>query len=194
MIEKFAESVYDEYRGDPMGLKSILKNALLSTALETISTGGKNVTGLLSALQPEEGPRSLNACDRLYLPQIRKDFPDFDPHLAKLQIEAHLISVNSHRKHFAVHQIAIARYLPTRLSKTIVYQAAVCCNEHGKKQEKRMDIFCTYSTDSTDGTIAANCPNCAGVLEYGQTQCPFCGSQVTAPMGERWKITKITET
>ncbi len=171
----------------------MLRRLALSTALKTIQSGGKNLPGLLAELETEEGPRSLNACDRLYLPQILKDFPDFDRELAKTCIKNHLLQIYAGKSGLTVHGIAIARYLPTRLSKTIVFQAAVSWKEHGKPLQKRLDLNYTYLPADAAGTVAANCPNCAGALGYGETECPYCGSRISSPMGESWRITDISE-
>ncbi len=171
----------------------MFRRLALSTALKTIQSGGKNLPGLLAELEVEEGPRSLNACDRLYLPQILKDFPDFDRDLAKTYIKEHLLKTYSEKAGFAVHSIAIARYLPSRLTKTIVFQAAVCWKEQGKLLQRRLDVNYTYLLPDGTGTVAANCPNCAGALGFGDTQCPYCGCYVTSALGESWKVTNITE-
>lgn len=177
-----------------MRLKSILGKMVLSTVLKTMQTNGQNITGLLSSLETEEGPRSLNGCDRLLMPQILRHFPDFDGNLAKTHLQEYLTQYFSGKKGFTVHQIVIARYLPSGLNKTIVYQAAVSWTENGKKAQKRFDIDYTYLLSAEDPAVAANCPNCAGAIGFGQTECPYCGSRVASVLGQSWKVTKITET
>lgn len=176
-----------------MRLKSILGNIVLSTILKTMQTNGQNITGLVSSLEREESPRSLNACDRLLMPQILRDFPDFDGNLAKTYLREHLKQTYSDRKSLTIHNVAIAKYLPSRLYKTIVFQAAVSWMEHGKKVQKRFNIDYTYLLSTASKTVAANCPNCAGAIGYGETECSYCGSRVSSPMGESWKVTNIAE-
>lgn len=176
-----------------MRLKSMLGNIVLSTILKTMQTNGQNISGLVSSLETENTPRSLNACDRLLMPQILRDFPDFDGNLAKTYLREYLKQTYSGKKNLTVHNVAIARYLPSRLCKTIVFQAAVSWTEHGKRTQKRFNIDYTYLLSAATETVAANCPNCAGAIGYGETECSYCGSRVSSPMGESWKVTNIAE-
>lgn len=143
--------------------------------------------------QTNQTPRSLSGCDRLLLPQIRKDFPDFDEHLMKTYARDLLRKRFGDKDAFTIHNIVIARYLPSALSKTIILQAALSYAENGKLQQKRYLLHYTFSSDSGEDTIAANCPNCGGALGYGQRECPFCGSHIANIMGNTWKFTEIIE-
>lgn len=142
----------------------------------------------------DDSPRSLNGCDSLLMPKILQDFPDFDKTLALTYIRDHLRKRYGSNPAFAVHRIVIARYLPSAVQKTIVFQAAVSWKDSEQILQKRFDIHYTYLLASSDDTVAANCPNCGGALGYGITVCPYCGSRVAQVLGNTWQVTQILET
>lgn len=146
---------------------------------------------LSSELEIEESPRSLNGCDSLLLPQIRKDFPDFDPELAKTYVRNYLKENLSAHSGLTIHNVVIAKYLRSGAQKCIVFQAALCWPEGGRKIQKRYALNYTYLLQ--DGTTAANCPNCGGALGYGERECPYCGSCVANSLANNWTFTDMKE-
>ena len=54
--------------------------------------GNADISKVLSEIETEEEstPRSLNGCDSLVIPQILKDFPDFDVNLMKTYARKYL--------------------------------------------------------------------------------------------------------
>lgn len=141
-----------------------------------------------------QSPRSLNGCDDLLLPRILKDFPDFDPNLAKTYAREYLMGKLAGKKDLVVHRIVFARYLRSLSQKTIVMQAAVSCSENGSPQQKRYDLDYAYILSQDTQSVAANCPNCGGALGFGDTECPYCGSRVANVLGNTWKFTSLRET
>ena len=139
-------------------------------------------------------PRSLNGCDSLLMPQILKDFPDFDGPLAKTYVRDLLQERFGHQRNFTIHNVVIAKYLRSRAQKTIVFQAATCHQENGKPVQKRYDLHYTHLLASGAESVAANCPNCGGAIGYGVINCPYCGSRVANVLGNTWKFTEVTET
>ena len=142
----------------------------------------------------EESPRSLNGCDNLLLPQILKDFPDFDVNTAKANVRKALNERFGTKPAFKVYNIVMAKYLRSGAQKTIVFQAALSWTEAGKTQQKRYDIHYCYLLKGADETVAANCPNCGGALGYGETECPYCGSRVAHVLGNSWQFLQFLET
>jgi len=140
-----------------------------------------------------ETPRSLNGCDTLLIPQILKDFPDFDVHLAKTYARDELHKRFKHQKDFKVHNVVIAQYLRSSTQRTIVFQAATCHREKDKPVQKRYDLHYTHLLSAVTEGVAANCPNCGGALGYGVVTCPYCGSRVANVLGNTWKFTEIIE-
>ena len=153
---------------------------------------------LLNALKDidtiaEDTPRSLNGCDSLLIPRILQDFPDFDINLTKTYIQTELRNRYGSNPDYQFYRLVVARYLPTAVQKTIVFQAALAWTENGQKKQKRFDIHYTYLLGGSEGTVAANCPNCGGTLGYGETQCSYCGARVAHVLKNSWTITKIEE-
>ena len=148
---------------------------------------------LSSELELEESPRSLNGCDSLLIPKILHDFPDFDITLAKTYVRNYLKDRLSKHRDLTIHNVVIAKYLPSGAQKTIVFQAALCWTESGKKVQKRYELNYTYLLDG-DTEVAANCPNCGGALGYGVNECPYCGSRVANALGNTWTFTEMKET
>lgn len=140
----------------------------------------------------DQSPRSLNGCDSLLLPQILKDFPDFDVNLAKTYARDQLRSTYGAKEGFTVYNIVIYKYLRSSAQKTIVFQAAVSWKENGQVKQRRFDLDYAYILSASD-TIASNCPNCGGALGYGVSVCPYCDSRVVNPLGSSWKFTQIRE-
>ena len=153
---------------------------------------------LLEALESvdsvqDQSPRSLNGCDSFLLPQILKDFPDFDNNLAKTYARNTLKNKYGRKDIFTIYNVVIARYLRSAAQKTIVYQAAASHRENGELKQKRYDMHYTYLLESSDVNVAANCPNCGGAIGYGVTVCPYCESRVANVLGNTWKFTEIKE-
>lgn len=157
--------------------------------------GQEDLLAALSQIDSEADntPRSLSGCDSLLLPQILRDFPDFDVNLAKTYARSHLKKTLSGKEDLTIHNIVIARYLPSAAQKTILLQAAVSFRESGKICQKRYDLSYCYLLPGSDASIAANCPNCGGALGYGVSQCPYCGSRVANALGNSWEFTEMKE-
>lgn len=166
--------------------------------IRQLARAGSN-SGLLKGLGAidtisDQSPRSLNGCDRLLLPQILKDFPDFDTNMAKSYARNMLKEKFGHLQGFTIHNVVISQYLPSGAQKTIVFQAAAAYRSGSTRIQKRYDLHYTYLLSGSSETVAANCPNCGGALGYGVTVCPFCDSRVVSPLGNSWKFTQIEET
>lgn len=155
--------------------------------------GSGDLGNLLSDLELEETPRSLNGCDTLLVPQILKDFPDFDVNICKSYVKKHLTEILGTNTGFTIHNVVIARYLPSGAQKTILFQAAVSWLENGKRVQKRYNLHYTYKLSGSDEVIAANCPNCGGALGYGVKVCPYCDSRVVNVLGNTWEFTEMNE-
>lgn len=157
--------------------------------------GTTDIVGALKDIDTEhlETPRSLNGCDSLLMPQILKDFPDFDANLAKTYARDELRKRYKHQQNFTIHNVVISKYLRSAAQRTIVFQAATRHLEKGQPVQKRYDLHYTHLLSTQTDSVAANCPNCGGALGYGVTTCPYCGSRVANVLGNTWKFTEILE-
>ena len=142
----------------------------------------------------EDRPRSLSAMDRLLLPGILRDFPDFDAELAKTYVRNYLKQTFSAKKDLTVYQIVISKYLTSGAQRTIVFQAALSFFEGSQKLQKRYDIHYGHILSGEAPSVAANCPNCGAALGFGETDCPYCGSRVANILGNTWHFTDLIET
>lgn len=158
--------------------------------------GTTDIVGALKDIDTAhlDTPRSLNGCDTLLLPQILKDFPDFDASLAKTYARNVLRERFGHQQSFTIHNVVISKYLRSAAQRTIVFQAATCHRENSETVQKRYDLHYTHLLSAQTDSVAANCPNCGGALGYGITTCPYCGSRVANVLGNAWKFTEVLET
>ena len=127
----------------------------------------------------EEAPRSLSGGDSLYLPQILKDFPDFNLTSAKEKIRSYMQEKFAEAEAFAIHNVIISDYQRSNVEKTIVFQCAYELNEEGVKRQKRCCMHYSYRMSGEAGSYAApNCPNCGAPVAPGRTDCPYCGARL----------------
>lgn len=150
-------------------------------------------SGELDFEVPEE-PKSLNRCDSLLIPQIKRDFPDFDPERAKNIFRSYVKKHYAKAQDFTIYTVGMSRYLTAGLNKTIIMQAACSYTKGGKKVQIRVEADYIYSVHTADENIASNCPNCGGAIGYGMVNCPYCGSHVSNVMSNTWEFKNIRET
>lgn len=141
----------------------------------------------------DDTPLSLNGCDTLLMPQILRDFPDFDVSLAKTYVRDYLKEKLRDQEDLTIYNVVIARYLTSTVQKTIVFQAAVSYRAGGEKKQVRYDLHYSHKLTSIGASVAANCPNCGGAMGYGVTVCPYCGSRVANVLGNTWQFTEMRE-
>lgn len=172
----------------------ILRNKIRSFSRRVF--GKADILEALSEIDSvaDDAPRSLNGCDALLMPQILRDFPDFDCSLAKTYVRDYLKEKLRSRSDLTIHNVVISKYLTSSVQKTIVFQAAVAYQQDGKKKQTRYDLHYSHMLSSQSDSVAANCPNCGGAMGYGITACPYCGSRVANVLGNTWKFTEMRET
>ena len=157
--------------------------------------GKADILQALSEIESIEDntPRSLNGCDTLLIPQILRDFPDFDVNLAKTYVRDYLKEQLRGKSGITIYNVVISKYLRSESQKTIVFQAAVSFLENGERSQKRFELDYTHILSAQTSSVAANCPNCGGALGFGVVNCPFCGSRVANVLGNSWEFTAIRE-
>ncbi len=144
----------------------------------------------------QEKPKSLNGMDMLYLPQIQKDFPDFNPTMADNYAKEALKKHVGKKEGFHVHNVVIAGYEKTSVEYNIIMQAAAEWKEQGKKVQKRFILHYSYLIKASSGeeVVAANCPNCGGAIESLSWEvCPYCDSRLVNVLKNSWKFIQIRE-
>lgn len=146
--------------------------------------------------------KSLCSMTGLMLPQIRRDFPEFD-------WEEYRTDVNSKVKDYileklegeqpVVHRTEIADYRKKDGGCTIDVQTSAGFTKEGKQIERRFATQITYVQDylkAPDGKTGEglNCPNCgAPVKILGYKYCEYCGAGIREINRRVWKILEIRE-
>ena len=140
----------------------------------------------------EDPPRSLNACEGSVLPQVLRDFPDFDIGLTRGQVQDYLRKELGCHDGFQIHGLVLSAYKKDSLQRTLVFQAAISWLD-GMRLQKRYDIHYTYALPQGHPSVAASCPNCGGNLGFGDLECPYCGTRVVNPLRQSWVFTRLQE-
>lgn len=158
--------------------------------------GTDNIEDIITDLNNDidDKPRSLSGCDTLYRPKILKDFPDYDFTLGETYVKEHLTKQLEGKDELKFHNVVIKNYERSSVQKTIIYQASLEYRENGKLTQKRYELNYSYIIPTKDdSSVASNCPNCGGVIKYGEVTCPFCGSRVVNVFGNCWEFTETFE-
>ena len=143
-------------------------------------------------LAQEPGPRSLNGCDSILLPKIRKDFPDFDENAIKEAARTHLAQALAGAEGLRIHNVVFSRYLSTPARKTIFLQAALELRQGGKLLQKRYELQYLYAVQAAGSGVALTCPSCGAPIGFGQTTCQYCGCRVIGAAGN-WSFGPLRE-
>jgi len=147
----------------------------------------------------ENQPKKISNMNKIYLPQIQRDFPAFNWGDTKRMIEKEIKDRFAQKKVFTIYETAIARY--DKLGKDIVIttESAVSYKENETKKQSAVKAELSYiqyqSEESKEPSLKTlNCPNCSAPLKRnaaGELICEYCGTLVT---GQRdWHITDIRE-
>ena len=140
----------------------------------------------------EERPKSLPNMESMILPQILKDFPDFDLAMTKNQVGDHLKSVYSARPGFMIHDIRLTEYRRRSVKKVVVFQAAVCWRGQ-KLMQKKLEVALEFQCIRGKSNPAINCPNCGATLGFGDLECKYCGTRINDRRDQEWSFTSIRE-
>lgn len=147
-------------------------------------------------LEQEDAPRSLNACDSIYLPQLREEFPGFDPGRAKALAEEYLTAWLEKQQYvdIGIHRTVISDYRRHGEDRALVFQTAAAYRERAEAHtvQGRFETVYSYRTKEREGEAvrALTCPQCGGALpERGAERCGFCGSLLAHAPNAAWSFT-----
>lgn len=176
-----------------------------------------------AGVREETVPKSLNAMDSLLLPQILRDFPEYNRAViyervlrdAKLYYESaaqgellltegissslseNLVLPEGVEGGVTVHRIALSAYDRSGRDRLITYQAAVKYDgEDGRPHQARISLnyIAANSPDYAEKIEVIKCPNCsAPVPAVGEKVCRYCGSALVSPAGAGWVLIGIKE-
>ena len=174
-------------------------------------------------IREEETPKSLNAMDSLLLPQIMKDFPEYNSEviIARVMNDAKLFYESAANGEVlfkegvaaslldnvvlpkdvlggvVVHRAALCAYDRKQRDRLITYQASVQYEgTDAKRHQKRLTLkyIAAYSSDFTEKIEVIKCPNCgAPVPTVGEKVCRYCGAALVSPAGFGWVLINMKE-
>ena len=146
----------------------------------------------VSESEDETTPRSLSRGDSLYLPMIKKDFPDFSLNAAKEAVRAHMTERFGGEDGFRIHRMAIGDYLRSGSEKTVVFQCAYELREDGKLRQHRALVDYTHKQLTDEQYAAQTCPACGAAIRAGAMECAYCGSRLVMTRAA-WEVTDSRE-
>ena len=149
--------------------------------------------------------KSLCAMTGLMLPQIRRDFPEFDWDEYRVDVENHVRDFikgqlqETENSEPSIHRTEISDYRRKDGGCTIDTQTSAGYRQEGKLIEKRYTTQITYVQDyqmlpqGQTGT-GLTCPNCgAPVKILGKKYCEYCGAGIREINRRVWRILDTRE-
>jgi len=171
--------------------REVKKMSQMAFGTEDIVQGFKN-----AEKEAQQTPKSLAGMDSVMLPQIKKDFPEFNVDVAKSDVRRELKNYLKHKQGVRIHNVVISNYKKHKFESVIVMQASVEYVEGGRKVQKRYKFNYVYALAGslTETNIAAVCPNCGGpVTDTSLASCEYCGSRLVNLIEQSWKVKDIIE-
>ena len=156
-------------------------------------------------LQQEEQPKSLGGMTSIYLPQIQRDFPEFNWEELRVKIEQsvrELLERKNVREAGVVriHKSVISRYqkysgtASIRCETAAEYWAEEAGNRHKKQTVCESELVYVYDSGLSGTAASVVCPNCgAPVEQLGVKKCRYCGSVLNISGYQTWKIQNVQE-
>ena len=152
-------------------------------------------------LQQEEQPKSLGGMTSIYLPQILRDFPEFNWEEMREMVERAVKEYLGQIPDVRIHRTVISGYQKHGGNSTVICETAAqyTCKEQSGEPAHTVQTACvtelvyTYDQSKNPETAAAiTCPNCgAPVRMLGIKQCEYCGSILKVDNLEIWKVNRV---
>ena len=149
----------------------------------------------------ETTPKSLSAMTNLYLPQILRDFPEFNWEEMREMVERAVKEYLGQVPDVRIHRTVISGYQKHGGNSTVICETAAqyTCKEQSEEPAHTVQTACvtelvyTYDQSKNPETAAAiTCPNCgAPVRRLGIKQCEYCGSILKVDNLEIWKVNRV---
>lgn len=133
-------------------------------------------------------PKSLGNMEKMILPQVRRDLPDFDPEAMKETVRKHLLGLYGERENFQIPIVALRDYQKQPHKKILTYEAALCWNEK-KPLQKRVSI----SVVGEEVTPLSACPSCGAAVSPEDRCCSGCGQKLPDRNAFRWSVSSVKE-
>ena len=154
----------------------------------------------LDFVNEPEHPRLISNMNRIYLPKILKDFPEFDWDEIRKMLEGEIENEYSEKDGFDIEETVISRYEKTGNKRFISCESSASYDQGEQKKYICIQSVLSYlnskkeDNSGDDAPRAFVCPSCAAPLTRradGEVVCEFCGTVV---VGEKvWTVTSIKE-
>ena len=152
-------------------------------------------------LQQEEPPRSLGGMTSIYLPQILRDFPEFNWEELRAAVEEQVqsfLETQTVKSAGAVriHKTVISRYQKYHGTASILCETAAeyWIQERKKQTVCLSELIYVYDSGLSGAAVSLVCPNCgAPVEQLGTKQCRYCGSVLEVSGAKVWKVQNVRE-
>ena len=202
--------------------------SIVYAAVRWIARVGRSAEGLIGQIKDAQVrehtvPKSLSSIEGLLLPQIRKDFPDYNASVIaeRVKADAHTFYESAIKGEvlfdkgvseacrqnmqlpddvaggIVIHRAALAAYVKQGRDRQLNYQvAAQYDDKQGETWQKRLTLkyIAAYNEDFTDNILVIKCPNCgAPVPSVGDKVCRYCGAQLRTASGYGWVLTEIKQ-
>ena len=139
-----------------------------------------------------EKPKSLPNLEGMVLPQVLRDYPDFDLAMAKNDVADHLKKIYGSRPEFQIHNVVLSEYRKSSHKRSLIFMAALCWKQE-KILEKRMEISMEFQCVKNKTNPAINCPNCGATLGFGDLMCKYCGTRINDRRDQEWAFASVRE-
>lgn len=168
-------------------------------------------------------PRSLTSVESFILPQVMKDFPEYNPAViaervkrdARLFYESAVAGKLLYEggvstalresimlpKNVAggieIHKVALTAYDKRARDRLITYHAAVKydgADNDVYQVRLRLQYIAAYTNDFQNEIVVIKCPNCgAPVPAVGDKVCRYCGAALLVSAGQGWVLVDAGE-
>ena len=173
-------------------------------------------------LQQEDQPKSLSGMTSIYLPQILRDFPEFNWEEqqaaveAKVQLFLEALNVEAAGA-VRIHRTVISWYQKYGGTASILCETAaeywsqaenghVCGGVYRKQEPQKMtqvhkkqtvcaaELLYVYDPGLSGAAASVICPNCGAPVEkLGAKQCRYCGSVLHVSGIMAWTVQNVRE-
>lgn len=164
--------------------------------------GANSLKELIALRETEEQntPKSLPGATDLYLPALRKDFPELNwPEFVKTAETALRDKLAADGcKNVSVHRTVLSEYRREKGNCYAVLYSAVQYFKEEKKTQARYAVTMGYVQDADkagyENGVSLCCPRCgAPVKALGEKTCAYCGAAVREINLRVWRVVDIAE-
>ena len=180
-------------------IASHFRRAASSVEAQAIREISKYISenGMDFTAEPEH-PRLVSNMNKIYLPKILKDFPEFNWEEIRQSVNKAVEEKYSDKQDFEIEQTVIAKYEKLGAARNITCESQIKNSEGEETKYGCVQTTLTYtdskSSQSPNEVLTLKCENCGANLSRtpaGEVVCEYCGSLTSG--AKIWKITEIKE-